>query len=82
MVFHCEVVFNGPPLVTIVVGRGFIAFKSVQHMLLIHTIYGWVFQGLNWFCHTQHKLDVPGLLSALSSISILTTENFHALKIF
>lgn len=71
MLFHCEVVFNGLPLATTLVGREFIAFKSVQHMLLIHTICGWMFQGLNLFHHSQNKLDVPGVLSALSSISVL-----------
>lgn len=71
MLFHCEVVFNSPPLATTIGGRDFIAFKSVQHMLLIPIIYGWVFQGLNVFCHSQNKLGVPCVLSALSSISIL-----------
>lgn len=69
MLFHCEVVFNDAPLATAIVC--YIAFRSVQLMLLIHAICGWMFQGLRLFCHTQNKLDVRGLLSVLSSISIL-----------
>lgn len=34
--FHCEVVFNGTPLATTIVGKALITFKSVQHMLLVH----------------------------------------------
>lgn len=73
MLFHGEGVFNSTPLATAIVGRDLIAFGSVLHMLLIHTICGWLFQGLHLFCHTENKLDVPGLLSVLSSVSILDT---------
>lgn len=76
MLFHGAVVFNSTPSATAIAGTDLIAFRSVQPMLLIHTICGWMFQGLHLFCHAQNKLDVPGLLSVLSSIFILDNWEF------
>lgn len=36
MLFHCEVVLNGHPLMITVPGRGFITSKNVHHKLCIH----------------------------------------------
>lgn len=40
MLFRCEVVVNGHPLAITILGRGFITFKNVQHMLCVHVTGG------------------------------------------